>query len=135
MFYEVLLEKKASLGMLSAGAGAVAGDRGRREAEKKLIQEGYTPLEARRLVMGGALGGMGRSLGYGLVGGTAADMLASAVTGNPRARHIASVLGNLGGSAYGVRRGYKAPQERAQDILDSRKAASSKKLEMKSKRR
>lgn len=113
VFYEVLMEKKAATysGVPNAiilGGGGVAGHMGAKKAVDSLMKDGYEREDAERIVGGGALGGVGRALGYGVGGGMAGFALG---------KTPAATLTGMGlGGAFGMYRGYKAPQERAEEM-------------------
>jgi len=75
---------------------------------------------------GGAVGGFGREIGYGFGGaglGALGGGLVGAALGHARTgAYLGATGGAMLGGAYGTYRGYRAPIERAQAVIDARDA-------------
>jgi len=103
-------KKRASLGK-QAMLGLASGALGTNVARRKLELEGLSPEHEGYVE--GALGGLGRQAGYSLGGALGGSLIGAAVD-RP---DVGAVLGAAGGGMYGLYRGFKAPIERADDLI------------------
>ena len=124
------MTKTASLGYAAAAYAIPAGlgAMGASSAQGMLQRAGADErtVAAADVGMGtGAVGAIGRDIGYSMLGATAGALgggLMGRVLGGPAGVHGGMLTGGLGGtlmgSLYGTYRGYQAPIERAQEAIN-----------------
>ena len=132
VFYEVLMEKKASISD-ELGENFMDGGisrRGRQEAELRLRRAGLSNAEVDRAMRempttgSGVLKNMGYTLGGGAAGGLAGaglGALSSNKRNTPAAAALGATIGALGGNLFGKYKNYQTPIDRAEKLIAEKK--------------